>query len=104
MSHQVIAEQAGPRVLADRWAVVAWSEAAPTQSTVEEWRARGAAALAVSIARLSEGLSVDHVLCVWGEGDDASAAMAMARICLDSAAVSLAGMMGTLASEMYLAS
>jgi acyl transferase domain-containing protein len=69
----------GPRALPDRWAVVAWSEATPTRSTVEELRARGAATEAVSIAQLREGVSVDHVVCVWEEGDDVSAAMAVAQ-------------------------
>ena len=44
---QGVASAPGPRALPDRWAVVAWSEAAQVHSMVEELRARGAAAEAV---------------------------------------------------------
>ncbi len=69
---------AGPRSLGDRWAVVAWGEGGQAQSMVEELRTRGASGEVVSIDGLKRGVSVDHVLCVWGEGADASAATAMA--------------------------
>jgi acyl transferase domain-containing protein/dienelactone hydrolase/acyl carrier protein len=70
------AEFAGP--LSGHWAVVAWNDGTPEQSLLEELRARGASADSVSIARLAEGVSADHVLSVWDESADATAALDMA--------------------------
>ncbi len=65
--------------LRGRWAVVAWGEDSQAQPFVDESRARGASSEAVSIAEVGKGLSVDHVLCVWGRDDDATTALDMAR-------------------------
>ncbi len=69
------AESAG--TFAGRWTVVAWGEGSQAQSVLEELRARGASAEVMSIAQLASAAPVDHVLCVWAEGADASAALAM---------------------------
>ncbi len=65
--------------LTGRWAVVACGEVSRTESLVDELRARGASVESVSVDGLGEVLSVDHVVCAWGEGASGSAAVEMAQ-------------------------
>jgi acyl transferase domain-containing protein/acyl carrier protein len=65
--------------LTGRWAVVACGEVSRTESLVDELRARGASVESVSVDGLGEVLSVDHVVCAWGEGASGSTAVEMAQ-------------------------